>query len=546
MNTEELDKLRLDDINFFAQRYSELFGKYFDRTTPQQKREFYQEIKEELLQKVQRYVIIDNDPIDGTSGEAFPDYIKISESHVQDVAIRMHELFHSYNHMENRKNGLKDFDSGLVLKELDEGSTEMFAQMICGNLEGNDIAYKEEVEITRFVTSLVGEGTMIRSTRGKPELLCETIDELLQTKGVLQNLSRVQYEYNDLVQKSFGQDGLGYPVAESTKILAGLKLEAIKGKSAISVLFDTVQQSGNYDLYNNLTQTDIKFGYNVIFQRSLGIDDNQFNPQEMTVASKQQEILKAEIDKLEDAEGISLQVALEIEIKKFLYDRISFQRHFLEHPSPQYDTYELTSEDTEFSENFRSDLDGAGERLKGKIGLFGPGGKVYSLENASHLINENMVKRLYFPEVDFDELQDYRLELWAERLNIAQEREFLDQWTTWTYNAYYKAMFPDGDEASFQGAIEAIRGELEEKEQGLIAKYKALEEEKQQEEQVLQPAEIWMDRFNQWYSADDKVHQGAKEKLTKMRSDCIKIISEGMQKKTNKQGISQSYKPKER
>ena len=37
MNSEELDKLRLDDIEFFARRYSELFSQYFDKNTPKEK-----------------------------------------------------------------------------------------------------------------------------------------------------------------------------------------------------------------------------------------------------------------------------------------------------------------------------------------------------------------------------------------------------------------------------------------------------------------------------------------------------------------------------
>lgn len=77
-----------------------------------------------------------------------------------------------------------------------------------------------------------------------------------------------------------------------------------------------------------------------------------------------------------------------MEIKKFLYDRISYQKHFIDHPEPKYGTYELTPEDTEFSESFRSELDGASERLGGKIGLVGPGNRVYSLENTPYVVNE--------------------------------------------------------------------------------------------------------------------------------------------------------------
>lgn len=38
MTLKELDKLRFENIEFFAQRYSELFGDYFDKYTTQKKR----------------------------------------------------------------------------------------------------------------------------------------------------------------------------------------------------------------------------------------------------------------------------------------------------------------------------------------------------------------------------------------------------------------------------------------------------------------------------------------------------------------------------
>lgn len=195
MNTEELDKLRIDDIEFFARRYSELFGEHFDKNTSEEKEEFYKEIKEELFKKAPRYVIVNNDPMYDAQGESYSDRIELSGSSgaIENRAIRIHELFHSYNHMEKGKQGLRDFDNELVLKNLDEGSTEMFAQIMCGN-EGKDTVYSSEVKLTRFLTNIVGERTMIRATRGNPQLLCETTDRLLGTQDFLQKLEKMQYE----------------------------------------------------------------------------------------------------------------------------------------------------------------------------------------------------------------------------------------------------------------------------------------------------------------------------------------------------------------
>lgn len=343
-------------------------------------------------------------------------------------------------------------------------------------------------------------------------------------------------------------------------MLSELKLETFRGKDEISMLIDAVEQSGNQKLYNNIVQTDDKFGYDVFFRRSLGVDDNNFDSQQPTLASVQQDILKAEIDELDEMEEISLQTVLEMEIKKFLYDKISYQQYFLDHPEPKYGTYELTPEDREYSENFRSNLDGEEERLGGRIGLVGPGNRIDSLENTPHLVNENMVKKMYLPEVGFDELKDFRLEIWAEKLNIAQTREFLNEWTEWTYNAWYKEIFPDGEEQTFRDAVEEIKRKLDEKEQGLVDKYKALEGEKQQksateEENLLdsitseektnketlkeqtedKTIDLWMNRFSGWYGAIDRVSKNVRAKFIKMKSDIVKSISGKIRERTSKQ-----------
>lgn len=599
MNTEELVKLRIDDIEFFARRYSELFGEHFDKNTSEEKEEFYKEIKEELFKKAPRYVIVNNDPMHDAQGESYSDRIELSGSSgaIENRAIRIHELFHSYNHMEKGKQGLRDFDNELVLKNLDEGSTEMFAQIMCGN-EGKDTVYSSEVKLTRFLTNIVGERTMIRATRGNPQLLCETTDRLLGTQDFLQKLEKMQYEKNKLISQSFGENSFfGNSISKYIQMLSKLKLETFRGKDEISMLIDAVEQSGNQKLYNNIVQTDDKFGYDVFFRRGLGVDDNNFDSQQPTLASVQQDILKVEMDELDEVEDISLQTVLEMEIKKFLYDRISYQQYFLEHPEPKYGTYELTSEDREFSENFRSNLDGAEERLGGRIGLVGPGNRIDSLENTPHLVNEKMVKKMNLPEVGFDELQDFRLEIWAEKLNIAQTREFLNEWTEWTYNAWYKEIFPDGKEETFKDAIEEIKRKLDEKEQGLVDKYKALENEKQQsgtkEESLLDSTaneekiseigqveleknefsennvetenetsmgeiqceekinkeilkeqtedksiDLWMNRFGGWYGAIDRVSRSVRANFIKMKSDIVKAISGKIKERSNKREIN--------
>ena len=45
--------------------------------------------------------------------------------------------------------------------------------------------------------------------------------------------------------------------------------------------------------------------------------------------------------------------------------------------------------------------------------------------------------------------------------------------------------------------------------------------------------DLWMNRFDGWYSAIDRVSQSVKEKFVKMKSDIIKAIGEKLKEKTN-------------
>ncbi len=565
MDTEEIEKIRKDDIDFFSRRYAQLFGKHFGKITPEQIEEFYNEIKVELEQKAPKYVIVDNDPMRDNGGESYYDYINLSKHRMGDRALRIHELFHSYNHMGDDKSGLKDFKSNITLKNLNEGSTEMFAQMMCGN-ESKDVLYSGEVELTRFLTSIVGEGTMIRATRGNPKLLCEETDRLIGIPNFLQRLEKIQNEENELIDNSY-EDGIG----EDVKILSSLKLETLRNKDAVSVLFDAVEQSTNQDLYNKLIQADEKFGYNVEFGRTIrgvGKTDNQKGE---TLADVQQRLLKIELDELDNVEDISLQTVLEMEIKKYLYDKISFQKHFLNHQDPKFNVYELNSEDKEYSENFRSDLDGATERLGGRLGLVGPGNKIYSLDNTPYMVDENIAKKVYMPEVGFNELENSRLELWAEKLNIAQTKELLNQWNDWIYNAWYKNYFQyeEGDEL-FKEAVDGIKNSLEEKENGLVEKYKLLEgnQKNNNNEEItsniepeIQPTQdvedttlddskesnkkeksidLWKKRFSRCYGIVDRVSSNVKTKYLKMKLDIIEAISDKTNERSNNQEVDKN------
>lgn len=57
--------------------------------------------------------------------------------------------------------------------------------------------------------------------------------------------------------------------------------------------------------------------------------------------------------------------------------------------------------------------------------------------------------------------------------------------------------------------------------------------EQQAQKQDTPSVDLWMNRFNGWYSALDRVSQTVKDKFVKMKSDIIKAISEKLKERTN-------------
>ena len=57
--------------------------------------------------------------------------------------------------------------------------------------------------------------------------------------------------------------------------------------------------------------------------------------------------------------------------------------------------------------------------------------------------------------------------------------------------------------------------------------------EQQMQKQDNPAVDLWMNRFNGWYSAIDRVSQSVKNKFVKMKSDIVKAISEKLKEKTN-------------
>ena len=469
---EKLEQLRKDDIEFFAKRYVELFAKDFDKTTPEQMKQFENEIKETLYKNAPIYVVNNSSLSHNAAAESRFDKIILSDYNFDDKGIRIHELVHSYNHISKEHQGLRDFEQNFVLKSLDEGSTEMIAQLIMGNekLE-NPQSYATEVELTNFLTHLVGEKVMLQATRGKPQLLSKEVDRILGTTDLLKRMEIQQDEYDSLLSQSWGEDRFwGEKIADSIKIMSKLKLEVNRGNDIISMLYDAVEKRNDPELKTIFYNVDDKYGYNYSFLRSIR-KNIEFNPTEPTIASVQQEQLRQEIQQLSEGEYEVIN-ELKIELLKYLYDQIDFQRHFVDKTNYEYGMYNLTPEDISYCENFKSSIDGKNVRLGGRLGIDGVGNKVYELNNVIFKTNREFANQIYISELGLEELTDKRLEIISEQLLIVQQKEILKEWKHYIKNCFLEKEFDFFDDETLYQMIDDLLKEVELKEQNLFNKYR--------------------------------------------------------------------------
>lgn len=471
MTQDKLEQLRLEDIEFFAKRYVELFAKHFDIITPEQKQQFYVQIKEDLYKNAPIYVVDNNSLSPHASAQSTYDKIILSDYNVNNKKIRIHELVHSYNQIKYQLHGLRDIENNFVLINLDEGTTELIAQLMLGNENLKDTEYSEEVRLANFITNLVGESIMIQATRGKPQLLSEEVDKLLGTKDFLRYLEAQQSEYNKLVTESFGQDVFwGTDISQERQILSKLKIESLRGKDSLSLLYDAIKKAENQDLITKFNQIDNKYGYDFVFRKMIS-KDTSLGPDEPTLADIQQEQIKKELNQLSNSNQTPYD-ELKIELIKFLYDKIDFQRYFVGKNNYTYGTYDLTSEDIIYCYKFKSSIDGQNIRLGGKFGIEGISNKVTELDNTPYLIGRKHIDSMYIEGVGFDELLDCRLEIMAEKLTITQLKEVLKEWSVWIKNTFLAERFPNEFPETFDLVIERLKYELDEREKNLISKYK--------------------------------------------------------------------------
>lgn len=466
---ERLEQLRLEDIEFFAKKYAELFGKYFGITTPSQLLDFENEIKSILNKNVTKYVVDNSKLSHSAAGQSLPDKIILSDYNYEDRQVRIHELVHSFNQIDMRKHGLRDFDNDFVLKYIDEGSTEMIAQLMLGNTELKNTNYSSEVEITNFLTHLVGEKLMIQATRGNPQLLSQEVDRLLGTTDFLRKLEDISHEQDQLISQRFGKDYFwGTEIPEEIKIMSTLKLETCK--TPLSILYEAVQKTNNPQLITQFNQTDNDYGYNFVFLQSIK-PEIKVSPQEPTIASVQQQMILQELDRLTLSTKYEPKNILKKELLKFLYDKIDFQRYFVGKENYQYGEYQLSQEDINYCESFRSLYDGSEERLGGRLGLTGVGNKVNELDNVIFNINREYANKIWL-DIEWDELLDKRLEIISEQLLIAQQIGILKEWKHYIKNSFLNEEFPDYDDDMLEEIFADLQSELEISQKQVIEKYR--------------------------------------------------------------------------
>lgn len=581
MDTKELDKMRREDIDYFAKKYAELFGEYFKKNTNKEKEEFEQEIKRELLEKAPKYVIVNNQQEMGSTNaaESRKNEIVFLNNNVNDKVTRIHELFHSYNRFVSKEDNDLEVNR-LNFHFLNEGITEMYAQKMCEKREPQFAnPYPNEVCVAKYITSIIGEKDMTIATHGNPNLLYEATDRMLKTKGFLTNLENMQKISQGIIQNSMGKSSDGYgKISDAKKIMANLALDTkLIIEDIEPIIINAVKNANDPDLYKRFEKV-----YNELSEKELKNKKDESLPKyeqnKETLADIQQKILKKEIDKINELKNPTSKQIMRLEMSKLLYDRIDYQKYFLNHDFPEYETYSYTDEDREYSNNYKSSLDGEKKRLGRNIA-----GITSVIDNASYLLNRENIDNVSKLTFNFQGVYKYKLECLAEKLNIEQQKEILEpKFSEVIYELYFKEKFPNEDKSKYEETMEELRNNLEKRNQELIEKYETLENEKfdnneqllnkivpneveekpiiekkeqnktieddnrvkinkpehvehtisnmqeQTNQELKQNSEenLWMGRFKNWYTAIDRTPENIKIKLVKMKEDIIKSIKE--------------------
>ena len=66
--------------------------------------------------------------------------------------------------------------------------------------------------------------------------------------------------------------------------------------------------------------------------------------------------------------------------------------------------------------------------------------------------------------------------------------------------------------------------------------------EQPQQIQEIQTTNMWKNRFQNWYSAIDRVSQNSKDKFLKMKADIVKAISDKIKLRDNNRNIDNQEK----
>ena len=471
----KLEKLRNDDIKFFAKRYAELFGKYFGKETEEEIRKFENEIIAELNEKVPKYIV---KTLSDAGAMSMPHEIEFEEYNVDNMAVRIHELFHSYNHISKNVFGLRNLEDDFVLLNLDEGTTELFAQLIIGDDSLKNLnSYSSEVELSCFLLHLVGEEVMIKATRGNPELLSAKVDEILGTNDFLRKLDESMTEQSNTYANEYN---VKTPV--SFKMLSMFKsLYNLKNNDPISILYNAIEKTNNSELITIFTAVDNKYDYNYFFSRyadSMLFQDDSKSP---VMADVEQEILLRDIQKFQNEE-FDIKTEFHEEILKFLYDKIEIQRYFLGKTNYKYGVYQFTEEDIEYCKNFESNLDLENKRLGGQIGIVGVGCRIYELDNIAFKINQKYLDSCDFRKIGVPELNGMKMEIVAEYLLVNKQLELLKEYKTYLINVFLRKKLVFAYDTELEEVIDDLIAELEIKKQGIIdfAKDQTISEEETQ------------------------------------------------------------------
>ena len=168
------------------------------------------------------------------------------------------------------------------------------------------------------------------------------------------------------------------------------------------------------------------------------------------------------------------------------------------------------------------------EMVQGNLQSEGKENKRKAIEEEPSIVEEN-IEDITATQTNIDIDSASILEAHLEYMRNHQTQQ-----TSQVVEGYWHEIHSQQAKVYEQPQPEKIRPREESIKDEVGDELRKVEQQKQENPSV----DLWMNRFNGWYSAIDRVSQSVKEKFVKMKSDIIKAISQKLKERINNRQVN--------